>query len=282
MTVIKEIEAAEERYKGKLENFFLKKWGKTYLPSHDLSHHRRVWNFAQELLEVIDKRPKAKPVFSPDKLLMACFLHDLGMSSYRGPLHGAKSSILCREFLMENNLPPSEYKDVLSAVKNHDRKENLLHEKQKNLSTILSAADDLDAMGLTGIYRYSEIYLARGIPAGILGLKVIENARIRFENFESIFCDFRELTDKHRRRYLVLKKFFEEYNKQAKECYSEKIPSGPCNIIDVIRKLISSAADPEEFVRFSKKLTDDRLVHKFFESLEKEMHISESHSNRSS
>lgn len=282
MTVIKEIEAAEERYKGKLENFFLRKWGETYLPSHDLSHHRRVWNFARELLEVIDKRPKAKPVFSTDKLLMACFLHDLGLSSCRGPLHGAKSSNLCREFLVENNLPPSEYNDVISAVKNHDRKENRSHEKQKDLSTILSAADDLDAMGLTGIYRYSEIYLARGIPAGILGLKVIENARIRFENFESIFCDFRELTDNHRRRYLVLKKFFEEYNKQSKECHSGEIPSGPCGIIDVIKKLISSATNPEEFVRFSKRVTVDRSVHKFFESLKKEMHISENHSNRSS
>ena len=29
--------------------------------------------------------------------------------------------------------------------------------------TILSVADDLDAFGFTGIYRYLEIYLTRGI-----------------------------------------------------------------------------------------------------------------------
>ena len=41
---------------------------------------------------------------------------------------------------------------------------------------MLSVADDLDAFGFTGIYRYSEIYLMRGINPNQLGHLIIENA----------------------------------------------------------------------------------------------------------
>ena len=39
----------------------------------------------------------------------------------------------------------------------------LRRQDRNDLLTVLSVADDLDAFGFTGIYRYSEIYLTRGI-----------------------------------------------------------------------------------------------------------------------
>lgn len=282
MTLKEEITAAETNYRGKLERYFARIWGETYLPSHDLSHHRRVWNFAVEILEAIHRRQEVKPDYTPDRLIIACYLHDLGMSSCLGPLHGTKSSSLCREFLLENNLPPDEFSDVISAIKDHDRKEVPRHENQTSLTAMLSASDDLDALGFTGIYRYSEIYLARGIPAGTLGIKVIENARIRFGNLERMLWGLPELTEKHRKRFLILINFFENYNEKKIKNLPEEILSESPGIINVIKKLMSSATDPGEFVAFSKRVTDDRTIHEFFESLYMEMNNSASHSNRPS
>ena len=39
-----------------------------------------------------------------------------------------------------------------------------------DLLTILSVSDDLDAFGYIGIYRYTEIYLTRGIDPEKIGI----------------------------------------------------------------------------------------------------------------
>jgi len=45
---------AEKKYLQTLEEFFTRIWGETRLFSHDIDHHRRVWHYARELLEVIN------------------------------------------------------------------------------------------------------------------------------------------------------------------------------------------------------------------------------------
>lgn len=39
----------EEKYLRLPEDFFNEKWGDTKLWSHDLSHHKRVWNYAADI-----------------------------------------------------------------------------------------------------------------------------------------------------------------------------------------------------------------------------------------
>ena len=85
------------------------------------------------------------------------------MSVDPGVKHGKHSRDLCQRFLMENNLPENDFTDVLEAIENHDNKDYSGNTIQNDLLTILSISDDLDAFGITGIYRYSEIYLTRGI-----------------------------------------------------------------------------------------------------------------------
>ena len=46
-------------YQQALEVFFVRKWGNRMLYSHDISHHRRVWKFAMELL--ISTENKSNP-----------------------------------------------------------------------------------------------------------------------------------------------------------------------------------------------------------------------------
>ena len=62
-----------------------------------------------------------------------------------------------------------------------------IQQPENDLLNILSVADDLDAFGYTGIYRYSEIYLTRGISPKEIGNLIRENASRRYHNFEKIF-----------------------------------------------------------------------------------------------
>jgi hypothetical protein len=105
----------------------------------------------------------------------------------------------------------SDYQDILEAIDNHDNKEYSDSPVNNKLLILLSAADDLDAFGYTGIYRYIEIYLARGIQPGKLGQMARENAEKRFNNFSLNFAHYPELVRKHKARYMLLDEFFKGF-----------------------------------------------------------------------
>ncbi|MGD0341861.1 MAG: HD domain-containing protein, partial [Bacteroidales bacterium] len=184
--------------------------------SHDLSHHRRVWEYARELLQNIGPEEINTNNLFIEKLIIACYLHDIGMSVDTGERHGRHSRKLCEQFLAENDLNPSDYTDVLDAIENHDNKDYTDSPVNDRLLMLLSVADDLDAFGYIGIYRYIEIYLARGIQPDKIGSIIRDNAARRFRNFESIFGRFPELISKHRIKFLVLDNFFKEFNSETR------------------------------------------------------------------
>lgn len=213
MVSLESISRIENKYIGLLEEFFTKVWKNTKLPSHNLDHHRRVWQLAKELLIAVNAEEVIDHTL-PEKLLIACYLHDTGMSVDPGINHGNQSKRLCRKFLTENSLPEHMFADMLSAIETHDNKE-LDHSSSANLVLrFLSAADDLDAFGFTGIYRYAEIYLERGIPHSEIGFRIRENAGSRFRNFRVSFGSYRELAKKHTARYHILDDFFRDYNSE--------------------------------------------------------------------
>lgn len=201
---------SEEKYLSSIEAFFKKKWGDTKLWSHDLSHHRRVWNYAKELLPYIGD---ANQLFI-EKLLIACYLHDIGISIDKGEKHGIHSRKICESFLEENNISPADYADLIQAIENHDNKNYSDSIVNNKLLFLLSAADDLDAFGYTGILRYADIYLERDISITDLGKMVIENSGKRFQNFEKAFSGYSELVERHRIRYQVLISFYSELDRQ--------------------------------------------------------------------
>ncbi len=71
---------AEEKYKNKLEEFFKSVYDEKSLCSHGIDHHRRVWNYAKELLLSNDNKDVINESGFPEKLIIACYLHDIGMS----------------------------------------------------------------------------------------------------------------------------------------------------------------------------------------------------------
>lgn len=203
----------EKRSLRSVEAFFNEIWGDTNLPSHDLNHHRRVWNYAKEVLIYFEK-VKMNPVFIRN-LLIACYFHDAGMSVERGVRHGCHSRRIVEKYLSINNLNESDYSDALDAIKNHDKKEYYDGSEGNAVLKILSVADDLDAFGSIGIMRYMEIYRERGVPENRIAGSILGNAAARFANFELFATDKPELYNVHRKRYAELKQFFENYNQSS-------------------------------------------------------------------
>jgi HD superfamily phosphodiesterase len=261
-------ESAELEYKQILEDYFVTVYDEKSLPSHGIEHHRRVWNYAKELALILDEHQILSDHKIFNKLIIACYLHDIGMSVDNGIKHGIHSRNLCIRFLTENSIPAIDFQDLLEAVENHDNKEYTTAENNSDLLTILSVADDLDAFGFIGIYRYSEIYLARGTNLEAIGILIRENASKRFKNFEKIF-DFDEaIIQKHKKRYEILDNFFSEYNNQAETYkFGSTHPTGYCGLIEIFTNARKNNLLLKEICNQSMKDTTDTLVIWFFDEL---------------
>lgn len=259
---------AEIRYKPLLEDFFIKTWGSAILYSHDINHHRRVWKYASELF--LTTGPDDLPA---EKLLIASYLHDIGMATDRSERHGSVSKELCRSFIAVNNMDPDRYSDVLVAIESHDDKEykNPVSDNTPLLK-ILSAADDLDAFGYTGVYRYLEIYLARGIDPEIIGCEIIRNASGRFANFESGFGNYPYLVEKYKSRYLILNNIMARHNRDT-EIKNAQTGAGnyPQGIVKLVSDMIRYEIPPDKIETLSFRYAGNKTVTDFVYGLTQEL-----------
>jgi HD superfamily phosphodiesterase len=266
------IESAEKQFKQILEEFFISVFHEKSFSSHGIDHHRRVWNYAKEFLKLIPFRNKVKTTNLPSKLIVACYLHDIGMSIDPGIKHGKLSRDLCLQFLAKNNFPENDWADVLEAIENHDNKEYSSNESMNELLTILSVADDLDAFGLTGAFRYIEIYLAREIELDRIGYMIRENAQKRYDNFIKTFGSVDELVVKHWERYYLLDMFFSKYNEQLPTYhFGTNQPSGFCGVAEIIKYTMNNSLQIKDFYTEPEKYTNDPLIKWFLVELGKEI-----------
>lgn len=273
MNLAEKIQSAEIKYRQILEDYFTQTWGNTVLYSHDINHHRRVWHYIKELLNEINISRGDISSQIPERLLIASYHHDLGMSIDPGIRHGILSRELCKSFLKSNDLDEQEYNDVLNAIEYHDDKEYIRTGFNSNeLLAILSIADDLDAFGCIGIYRYLEIYLTRGIQPEIIGHEIKKNALKRYQNFESAFKNRTELIERHRKRFLVLSDFLAGYNRQIKDySFNHKISPGHIKIINIITDMIQNKVPPQKIESEYYGFSDDREVSNFIGQLTSEL-----------
>jgi HD superfamily phosphohydrolase YqeK len=266
------IESAEKQFKQILEDFFISVYNENSLSSHGIDHHRRVWNYSKELLKLFPLKNPAQISRLPTELIITSYLHDIGMSVDPGIRHGKHSKNLCIQFLSKNNLPQNDYRDVLEAIENHDNKDYTRNTSVNELLVILSVADDLDAFGFTGIFRYSEIYLTRGIEPEKIGYLIGENAKNRFDNFVNIFRANSEIVQKHIKRYKILDNFFCKYNEQLPAYqFGTKNPSGYCGVIEIFQFLLSTNQSLKTCLLEPEKYSQEPFILKFFADLEKEM-----------
>jgi hypothetical protein len=189
-----------------------------------------------------------------------------------GPKHGKHSRDFCRLFLDKNNLNENDYEDVLETIENHDRKGYASETGRNDLLTVLSVADDLDAFGFTGIYRYSEIYLARGVKPVQIGHLVLENAGRRFKNFENIFGVQNYYVQFHQKRYKILSNFFNQYNIEA-DCYNFNTndPEGHCGVIQLFMLLINNKMTINELFNEAETYQNDVIIGPFLTGLKSEL-----------
>jgi hypothetical protein len=265
------IESAEKQYKQILEDFFISCYDERLLPSHGIDHHRRVWKYSKELVGIIPLKSSKKHSRLIPELLIASYLHDIGMSVDPGIKHGRHSRELCSRFLRENCQPENDFIDVLEAIGNHDNKDYSGNSIQDDLLNILSISDDLDAFGIPGIYRYAEIYLTREVTYENLGLRIIENAEKRFGNLLKAPGLNEEFIERHSRRYNVLRDFFYRYNEQLPSySFGSENPSGYCGIIELIAEMIKNKVEPKNFYDSGEKYQEDHVIKWFFFELNKE------------
>ena len=272
MNLTESIESAEQEFRQILEDFFVSVYDEKNLLSHGIDHHRRVWCYAKTILSVPLRKYDLRPVCNPSELIIACFLHDIGMSVETGPRHGKHSRELCLQFLEKNRLSENDYHDLLDTIENHDKKDYASESERNDLLTVLSVADDLDAFGFTGIYRYSEIYLMRGISPYKLGHLILENAKSRFDNLEKTFDPRNSFVQKARRRYEILSNFFMHYNIQSESYdFLNAGPEGYCGLIQLFIMLIKYKMAFKDFFREAEIYSDDIIIGPFLNGLNSEL-----------
>lgn len=266
------IASAELRFGRILEEFFISVYDEESLPSHGIDHHRRVWSYSKELL-LLSNNSFSTDIFQlTSNLIISSYLHDIGMSIDTGVRHGIHGVELCMQFLKVNNLSEIEFHDALNAIEYHDRKDYKGETVVNDLLKILSVADDLDAFGFTGIYRYSEIYLIRGICYSDIGKMISANAKKRFGNFVSSYEFDDTILKKHRIRFNILENFFDEYDKQVSvyEFGSGK-PTGYCGVVEFLREIVLNKMALEDVLREPEKYSRDLVIQWFFNGLNSEL-----------
>lgn len=209
--------SVENKWLKQLSVFCQNLFSKVQIPSHDYSHHLRVWQYSKEIIYAINTTYQIDKNFI-ESCLIASFFHDTGLTKTLNENHGYESRKICEKYFENEEIEkPKNFKEILTAIELHDDKNYIATNKIPNsILSVLCNADDLDAFGKIGIIRYTEIYLLRGISLNELPKPVIINLDKRFANFENIYQNFAELFKKHKTRYLITRKFFEDLQEELR------------------------------------------------------------------
>jgi hypothetical protein len=229
-----------------------------------------VWNYSRELFTMIPHK-EIYSIHFAGELIIASYLHDIGMSVDPGFIHGKHSRDLCIRFLSQYNLNENDFPHLLDAIENHDNKDYKGNKDSNELLNILSIADDLDAFGYIGIFRYSEIYLTRGINVGKIGTLIRENALKRFNNLAPALEAYSDYFQKHKQRYIILDDFFRKYNEELPSYHFYTLnPTGYCGVIQIFANMISDKMQLSNIYNSVLPGINDTLIKWFFRELQNE------------
>jgi hypothetical protein len=264
-------QAIEDSLKTEIESYFLSIYPEDHLYSHGLGHHRRVWQYAKEILYGINHQYRDWNSILFENLMIACYFHDIGMAINQDPGHGTTSKNECIKFLENRRSKLTEFQEALSAIENHDNKEYNTTQNGNIILRILSIADDLDAFGFIGIYRYSDIYLRRQIDPKNIGTAILKNATARYDNFIRTGELNSDLFIRHRLRFEILESFFIDYNKQLTDYkFTNTEISGYCGIVQLFSSMIGQQCKPD-FSNIFSKYSNDPVITWYSEGLLSEL-----------
>ena len=281
MNALRELQKAEKSWLTPLYTTCQHVFGQTHLPSHNEDHHYRVWIITKELIKQLEKQAIIFTRSDLTKIIIAVFLHDTGMSVTIDKTHGKESRKICKKFIKEYKPEDIDnLQELLDVIENHDDKDyqNKFAKirNPKNLFKLLSVCDDLDAFGLTGVYRYIEIYLLRGIPVKDIASMVLKNLTNRVNYFTRSFGNLKNFHEKHMKRFDLTWAFFTDLNNQIIHENKIKSLNGPVGIINLINHhVIVEKMTPVEASKFIIRNTTDDYVKNYFTGLGSELRSTE-------
>lgn len=199
------IKSSEVEHQSKLKQEVEHCFQSIWMPSHNLDHHIRVWYFAKELLIAFENAGVMFEKRFVEGLLIATYFHDVGLTRTLSFEHGKESAAIAQEYMRENRLEkvlPLE--PILEAIELHDDKEYLkagVDLNKPSIYTLLTVADDLDAFGALGLYRYFEIYNLRQIESDEMTGLIEDNLKKRFDFVSRVIRINNDLVAKHKCRF---------------------------------------------------------------------------------
>jgi len=267
MNIRKTIDAAEHKRLGEVFGFCRKCFSTVYLPSHDETHHLRAWHFARGLIPGYHKIIQPLSRDQVEGILLAVMLHDTGMSETIDFTHGHASRRLAEMFFSRTSYPPALTHTILKAIEKHDDKNYSsppsLASDEGIILSLLSLADDMDAFGFIGVFRYYEIYILRNITASQLPERILPNLDHRFRTMETRLAPWPDILRKQKKRYLITHNFF--VNLQEKD-------PGAKEVIEVFEQHIRIPREnPERIIPEILKHKKTTYVSNFFTGMQKEL-----------
>jgi HD superfamily phosphodiesterase len=233
------VEEVEKRWLSALQNICKEVFSNIFLPSHDYGHHMRVWNNAKRLLYALHSAGHDFTQNEIEQIIIAIFFHDTGLTVTLDEKHGKASSEICKSSFSKYKLKePENFKIILQLIELHEDKE-YKSDFLANVhpSAIISASDDIDAIGAIGVYRYAEIYLLRGISVMQLPTRVIDNLDKRFDNLQKYYSNLEEYFNEIRLKYWITREFYSDLQKQYEQASIDEL-SGAYGIIQVFKNEI--------------------------------------------
>ncbi|MFC2089177.1 HD domain-containing protein [Bacteroidota bacterium] len=271
--------SAEEKWLDKAKKYVSERFEHIFLPSHDLDHHLRTWQHAKVLLEELVNNSVPLDASAVEAVFLACMFHDTGMVITPGKEHGILSRELYRDFIskQDDSLPES-HEQVLKAIEFHDQKDLSIFRAFKpdeapDILTITGIADDMDALGIIGIYRYTEIYLHREIAFEELGTEVLANVSKRFENISRAAAILPAFLESLNQLYNELTTFFENYQRETSELFAAaEVQTKHMEIISLIKHFcIDEKKRPEIITDILVPGKTATFTKSFFERLKNEI-----------
>ncbi len=238
--LLEKINSSEQKWLKPLYKHSKSLFENTHLPSHDAEHHLRVWLHCRGLLIELHKAGIRTTLDSIDKAIVACFFHDAGLTLDVGEQHGFLGRKICEDFFKDNpNFHVPDLPEVLDVIEKHDDKSKkeisaVTPYTMKTILRLVSAADDLDALGYIGVFRYTEIYLKRGIPDIEIPKKVTTNLRNRFSNFLSTYSGLPKFAERQKIRYKETFDFFTELDGYFSQ--KTEIPDSQLTVFKILKE----------------------------------------------
>jgi hypothetical protein len=250
----------------------------TWLPSHDHTHHLRVWTFAKDLVRTLYRHGCPVRKAKLEQLIIAIFFHDTGLTRTLEASHGKESREICRKFMDRfSSLSADDVENILKAVEKHDDKSypespRSGRDMPDDILTLLAVSDDLDAFGATGVFRYLEIYLRRNIQLRSMPVKIIENLEKRFAYLLQNYGDLKSFVKVHQKRYHYTVDFYRELAKQFDSASGRLAETGPVKVVNLlVEKVLREKVHLTEIASHYENLALDEYGLRYFRQLQSEL-----------